>query len=153
MRVQSPLHLLLVEDDPADAYLVQLALKESGHHLSLHHAQDAQEALQLLQSPHLASERFAHPDLILLDLNMPRMNGLEFLKKIKQNSALKAIPVVMLTTSDAESDIQAAYQQGAAGYLVKPADMDLFIRQIKQLLDYWALLVHLPSAPVQGEAS
>jgi len=84
------------------------------------------------------------PDLILLDLNMPRMNGREFLAVVKADEELKTIPVVVLTTSDVERDVVASYKLGAAGYITKPVDMDQFIDAIRQLDNYWFVLARLP---------
>jgi CheY-like chemotaxis protein len=84
------------------------------------------------------------PDLILLDLNMPRMNGKEFLAEIKKDPVLSVIPVVVLTTSDVERDVVASYKLGAAGYITKPVDMEQFIDAIRQLDNYWFVLARLP---------
>ena len=84
------------------------------------------------------------PDLILLDLNMPRMDGRQFLAAIKQDPGLVSIPVVVLTTSDAESDLIASYENNAAGYIVKPIDIDEFVRLVRGLSHYWVSIVTLP---------
>jgi len=139
-----PFEILLVEDDPADAHLVHSALKESRVLCNLHNAADGIEALAFLrrEDNHRDAPK---PDLILLDLNMPRMNGREFLAAIKQDEKLAAIPVVVLTTSEAERDVVASYKLGASGYITKPVDMDQFISAIRQLNDYWFTLARLPA--------
>lgn len=136
-------HILLVEDDPADAHLIRLAFDESKLLLSLDHVEDGQEALDYLQRKPPYTDT-PMPDLILLDLNMPRMNGRQFLERVKKLDVLRRIPVVILTTSDAESDIVASYDLGAAGYIVKPVDIDDFIRQVQRLEEYWITLVKRP---------
>jgi len=138
-----PFDILLVEDDPADAHLVELALKEGRIRAQLYHQPDGREALDFLYRlpPYTAAPR---PDLILLDLNMPRMDGREFLSAIKADEKLKAIPVVILTTSDVERDVVASYQLGASGYMTKPVDMTQFIAAVEQLGDYWFTLTRLP---------
>ena len=138
--------ILLVEDEPADAFLVREAFIENRFLVNLHHASDGVEAFEFLRRE---GERFhtaPTPDLILLDLNMPRMDGREFLAAIKKDDALCSIPVVVLTTSDVERDAVAAYRLGAAGYIVKPVDMDQFFAEMKRLEDYWFSLVRLPSS-------
>lgn len=136
--------ILLVEDEPADAHLVRSALKESKVFCNLHHVVDGIEALAFLRCEGERYRTAPRPDMILLDLNMPRMNGREFLAQIKLDEAFKAIPVVVLTTSDVERDIVASYHLGAAGYITKPVDMDQFVDAIRQLGNYWFVLTRLP---------
>jgi len=140
----NPFDILLVEDEPADANLVRAALKEGKVFCNLHHAEDGIEALAFLRRQGEAYRTAPHPDMILLDLNMPRMNGREFLAAVKADPALQAIPVVVLTTSDVERDVVASYQLGAAGYITKPVDMDQFIDAIRQIGNYWFTLTRLP---------
>ncbi len=142
--IAEPFDILLVEDEPADANLVRLALKENKLCCRLHHVVDGVEALAFLQHKGEKNANAPCPDLILLDINMPRMNGREFLASIKADEKLAAIPVVVLTTSDADKDIKASYQMGAAGYITKPVDIDQFIDAISQLNNYWFTLVQLP---------
>jgi CheY-like chemotaxis protein len=135
--------ILLLEDEPADAYLVKMALKEGRIIANLHHVVDGREGLDFLQK--LGKYADAHrPDLIFLDLNMPRMDGCEFLAEIKANPLFNDIPVVVLTTSDVENDVVRSYQLGAASYITKPMDMSQFINAIHQLNEYWFALVRLP---------
>jgi CheY-like chemotaxis protein len=136
--------ILLAEDEPADAHLVKVALSENKILADLHHVVDGREALEYL---HRQGARFAdapRPDLILLDLNMPRMDGRGFLAAIKQEPDLRNIPVVVLTTSEVERDVVASYDLGAAGYITKPVDMVQFLMVIRRLSDYWIELVRLP---------
>ncbi|WP_150125203.1 response regulator [Aquaspirillum sp. LM1] len=137
------LTVLLVEDEPADAHLVRLAFEE-GHVLAdLHHVLDGVEAFAFLRR----EGDYAHaptPELILLDLNMPRMDGRQFLRKIKDDPTLHTLPVVVLTTSDAERDMLDSYDHFAAGYIVKPVDVDDFIKVVRGIGDYWINLVRLP---------
>jgi CheY-like chemotaxis protein len=141
-----PMHtieILLLEDEVADAYLVKLALKENNILARLHHVLDGREGLCFLQRQGVYSN-VPRPDLILLDLNMPRMNGYEFLAAIKNNEQLKDIPVVVLTTSEVESDVLRSYQLGAASYVTKPVGIDQLISVIQKLSDYWIAVVRLP---------
>lgn len=140
----SPFDILLVEDEESDANLVRAALKENRVYCNLHHVLDGVDALAFLRRQGEAGRDAVRPDLILLDLNMPRMNGREFLEVIKADNELKTIPVVVLTTSDVERDVVASYKLGAAGYVTKPVDMDQFIDAIRQLDNYWFVLARLP---------
>lgn len=138
-----PFDILLVEDEPADAHLVRSALKESKVLCNMHLVQDGVEALEFLRRDGTYANA-PQPDLILIDLNMPRMNGREFLAAVKADEELKTIPVVVLTTSDVERDVVASYKLGAAGYITKPVDMDQFVDAIRQLDNYWFVLARLP---------
>jgi len=136
--------VLLVEDEPADAHLVRAAISENHILADLRIAVDGREALEYLrrQGPRFADA--PRPNLILLDLNMPRMDGREFLAAIKQEPHLRDIPVVILTTSEVERDVLASYHLGAAGYITKPVDVLQFMAAIRDLGDYWFDLVRLP---------
>jgi len=136
--------ILLVEDEPADANLVRSALKTNKVFCTLHHELDGVDAMAFLRRQGERNKAAPKPDLILLDLNMPRMNGREFLAEIKRDPELSAIPVVVLTTSDVERDVVASYKLGAAGYITKPVDMEQFIEAIRQLDNYWFVLARLP---------
>lgn len=135
--------ILLVEDEPADAHLFKAALREGGIHARLHHAADGVAAMSFLNSDDHDGQH-PRPDLILLDLNMPRMNGREFLAAIKSEKKLLGIPVVVLTSSDAERDVLSAYALGASGYITKPVDMDRFAAVVHGLDAYWFGMVRLP---------
>ncbi len=135
--------ILLLEDEPSDAYLVKMALKEGKVLAHLHHVVDGREGLDFLNK----IEKYVdapRPDLIFLDLNMPRMNGGEFLSAIKADDRFKGIPVVVLTTSDVEKDVISSYLLGATSYITKPVDMPQFIKAIQQIGEYWFSLVRLP---------
>ncbi|MEA3640928.1 MAG: response regulator [Lamprobacter sp.] len=136
--------VLLVEDETADADLVRMAFEESRLLVTLHHVVDGVEALKFLRRETEAFAAVPRPDLILLDLNMPRMNGREFLQEVKQDDSLRPIPVVVLTTSDVERDIVESYGLGAAGYVVKPVDLDQLIHAIQGMERYWFTVVKLP---------
>ena len=132
-----PFVILLVEDEKTDAYLVKWALQENHIAVDLHQAFDGYEALDYL---HRLGPDFLHaprPDLIMLDLNMPRMGGLECLAAIKQDSSLCEIPVVVLSTSYAESDVTAAHQLGAADYYTKPMDIHQLVETMRILGERW----------------
>jgi len=134
--------ILLVEDNPADVVLMREALREAGMRNALHLAPDGREALAFLrhEGAYAAAPR---PGLILLDLNLPRLNGHEVLAAIKDDPALRRIPVVMLTTSDAPSDVRAAYDHHVNSYITKPVDLEQFFAVVKGLDGYWLSLVRL----------
>ena len=139
-----PFVILLVEDEEADAYLVKVALSENRILAELQRVSDGREALEYLRQQ---GERFAQaprPDIILLDLNMPRMDGRECLTEIKQDASISDIPVIILTTSNVQRDVLAAYEMGAAGFITKPVDVHKFIEAISLIGDYWLSLVKLP---------
>jgi len=136
------LNILLIEDEAADAYLTKKALENTGQALDLHHVSDGIEAFDYLRQND-PGKQVQCPDLILLDLNMPRMDGRQFLLEIKQDPHLRRIPVVILSTSDAQRDIYQCYDQNAAGYMVKPGDMDIFTCLMQGLSHYWGQTVRL----------
>lgn len=138
------LQVLLVEDNPADARLAREAFAEAKVPSELHVATDGSQALAYLRK----EGRFAdaqRPDLILLDLNLPRTSGREVLATIKADPELHRIPVIVLSTSASDGDITAAYDLHANSYLTKPLDLDEFIAVIQQALEYWLRLSKLPS--------
>jgi CheY-like chemotaxis protein len=126
--------ILLVEDDSVDALTVQRAWQELKIANQLETVGNGEEALLRLRD--LAREK---PSIILLDLNMPRMNGLEFLTIIKDDPKLKRIPVIILTTSKAKSDVKGGFSRGAAGYIVKPADYGSLLKVMQTISRYWSL--------------
>ncbi|HEX9939680.1 MAG TPA: response regulator [Longimicrobium sp.] len=138
-----PVELLLVEDNPGDVELTREALAEARVRNRLAVVSDGVEALRFLrrEGPHAGSPR---PDLILLDLNLPRMDGREVLAAIKRDPALRRIPVVVLTTSEAERDIVEAYQLHANAYIVKPVDLDQFLGVVRSIESFWLAVVKLP---------
>ena len=148
-----PFVILLVEDEKTDAYLVKWALEENRFNVDLHQAFDGYEALAYLRR---LAPRFAdapRPDLILLDLNMPCMGGLECLAAIKQDQALCDIPVVMLSTSYAESDKAASRNLGAADYFAKPMDIHQLVETIRVLGERWITPRMVARVHVDGRSS
>ncbi len=138
-----PVEILLVEDSPGDVRLTELALKENKIVNNLHVAVDGIEALRFLYHEDEYADA-PQPDVILLDLNMPRMDGREVLAQIKNDEALKRIPVVILTTSDADDDILKSYNLHANCYITKPVDLDRFINVVQQIEGFWLSIVKLP---------
>jgi two-component system response regulator len=143
MASVSPIEILLVEDNPGDVRLTQEAFKDSKMRNNLYVVEDGVEALQFLnqQAPYADAPR---PDIILLDLNLPRMSGREVLEAIKNDDTLKLIPVVILTTSDDERDIVASYALHANCYITKPVDMKQFVTIVQNVKDFWFTIVKLP---------
>jgi CheY-like chemotaxis protein len=138
-----PLQVLLVEDDPGDELITREAFEENEVRNVLHVVRDGEEALDFLYQ----RGRYAdapRPGLILLDLNLPRFDGREVLAQIKSDPELMAIPVVVLTTSEAEEDILRSYQLHANAYVTKPVDFDRFLSVVRQIDDFFVSLVRLP---------
>jgi chemotaxis family two-component system response regulator Rcp1 len=135
--------ILLVEDSPGDVRLTQEAFRGAGAALQLHVAVDGVEAVSFLRREGVHGKA-PRPDLILLDLNMPKMDGRQVLSVIKQDDELKTIPTVILTTSEAEADIEAVYQLRANCYLTKPVEFDAFESLVKSIGDFWLTMVRLP---------
>ena len=135
--------ILLVENNPGDVRLTREAFKEGKVVNTLHVVQDGVEALEFLRHEG-AYAKSIHPDIILLDLNLPRMNGRELLANIKTDPELKRIPVVILTTSKSEVDIIESYDLHANCYITKPVDMERFITVVKSIEDFWFTVVKLP---------
>lgn len=138
-----PVEILLVEDNPGDVRLTREALKEGKVRNNLYVAPDGVEALRFLRREGEHAEA-VRPDLILLDLNLPRMDGREVLEVIKADSDLRHIPVVVLTSSQAEQDIVRAYDLHANCYVTKPVDLDQFIHVVRSIEDFWFTIVKLP---------
>ncbi len=138
-----PIEILLVEDSPADVRLTQEALKEAKVLNTLHVVRDGMAALAFLRrkGPYAGSPE---PDLILLDLNLPKKDGREVLAEVKQDPALKRIPVVVLTTSKAEEDVVRTYELHANAYITKPVDLGQFLSVVRSLEDFWLAVVTLP---------
>lgn len=141
--VQRPIEILLVEDSPADVRLTREALKEARITNQLHVAEDGESALAFLRD----GER-SRPDLVLLDLNLPGIDGREVLEQIKSDPSLTHIPVVILTTSRSEQDIISAYQKHTNCYIVKPIDLQQFIEVVHQIQQFWFTVVALPPKSV-----
>jgi len=138
-----PKEVLLVEDNPGDVRLTREAFRETNASIHLHVVCDGVEAIAFLthQPPHTDAPR---PGIILLDLNLPKMDGREVLAHIKQDDGLKTIPTVILTTSDAEADIAKTYQLHANCYLTKPGQLEAFESLVKRINDFWLTQVKLP---------
>jgi CheY-like chemotaxis protein len=141
-----PIEILLVEDNPGDVRLTVEGLNEGKVHNNLHVAKDGVEALAFLRRERDYSDA-VRPDLILLDLNLPRKDGREVLAEIKADPDLKTIPVVVLTTSRAEQDVLQSYQLQANCYITKPVDLEQFIHVVKSIEDFWLTVVTLPRKP------
>jgi len=137
-------HVLLVEDSAAEARLAREALKETHFPVRLHVVSDGVEAMEFLrrEGPHKEAPR---PHIVLLDLNLPRKDGREVLRDIKADEDLRRIPVVILTTSQAQSDIRRAYELNANCYIQKPLELDGFIEIVKSIHRYWLQTAELPS--------
>ena len=138
-----PIEVLLVEDSPGDVRLTQEAFRDANRSIHLHVAADGVEAMAFLRrvAPYAGAPR---PDLILLDLNLPKMDGREVLAHIKEDESLKLIPTVILTTSTAEADIKRSYELQANCYLSKPVQLDDFESLVRSINDFWLTKVKLP---------
>jgi CheY-like chemotaxis protein len=138
-----PIEILLVEDNLADVRLTQEALKDEKFYNNLSVVNDGVEALAFLRREGMYANA-VQPDLVLLDLNLPRKDGREVLNEIKNDPQLKTIPVVVLTVSEAERDILESYELHANCYIVKPVDLNQFSRVVKSIQDFWFTIVKLP---------
>ncbi len=138
-----PIEILLVEDNPGDVRLTQEALKEGKVRNNMYVASDGEEALTFLRRQGKYAEA-CRPDLILLDLNLPKKSGREVLEEIKADPDLKRIPVVVLTISKAEQDVLKSYDLHANCYITKPVDLEQFIEVVKSIEDFWLTVVMLP---------
>ena len=135
-----PIEIMLVEDNPADVRLTFEALKEARVPNRLHVARDGVEAMQMLKESASGTPR---PDVILLDLNLPRKDGREVLKEIKQDDTLRHIPVVVLSTSQAEQDIVHSYRLGASAFVTKPVEIDEFFEALRAFERFWLAVAKL----------
>jgi two-component system response regulator len=145
-----PAHaILLVEDNPADVKITQRALKESGLPVDLIVVRDGQEAVDYLlrKGAHASTGDWRSPDLILLDINLPRLTGREVLERLRATPALKAVPVVVLTTSTRREDIQQMYACGANTYIEKPQEFHRFVEVLQTIHRYWLDTALLPPLP------
>jgi CheY-like chemotaxis protein len=131
--MQKPKPILLVEDDSVDAMTVKRAMRDLQVNHSVIHSVNGEEAMKYLTSPDTEK-----PFVILLDLNMPKMNGIEFLKVMKTHPELKTIPVIVLTTSREQRDILDSFELGASGYMVKPVDYSKFVEILSRIVIYWS---------------
>jgi CheY-like chemotaxis protein len=145
MKSFKPVQILLVEDNPDDVVITQRALQRSRVANELHITRDGQDALNFLER---AGEWTGapRPDLILLDVNLPRANGMEVLEHIRSKPELSVIPVIMLTASDREEDVVRSYQLGSNTYIQKPVEFEKFLRALDVLGEYWIVIAKLPPA-------
>ena len=139
-----PIEILLVEDNPGDVRLTLEALKGAKMHNNLSTVPDGEAAMDFLHRRGDYDDA-PRPDLILLDLNLPKKNGREVLEEVKGDPILKSIPVVILTSSQAEEDIAATYDLNANCYITKPVDLDEFVKVVRSIDDFWLSVVKLPS--------
>jgi two-component system, chemotaxis family, response regulator Rcp1 len=140
---EAPIEVLLVEDSPGDVRLTREAFKDAKVLINLNVASDGVEAMAFLNR----EGKYANaprPDLILLDLNLPKKDGREVLAELKESPALKSIPVVILTTSASEADIHGSYQHHANCYITKPVDLDGFLKVVRSIDSFWLTVVKLP---------
>jgi len=139
-----PVDILLVEDSESDAELTTIALQRNNMVNKIHHVVDGEEALDFLFKE-IASNEICPPKVVLLDLKLPKVSGLEVLAKIKSDEKLKNIPVVVLTSSDEDRDLKECYSLGANSYIVKPVDFDKFIEAVSHVGFYWLLINKNPT--------
>jgi chemotaxis family two-component system response regulator Rcp1 len=143
---KAPIEVLLVEDSPGDVRLTREAFKDAKMHIGLHVVSDGIEAMAFLNREG-AYANAPRPDLILLDLNLPKKSGREVLEEIKRSSLLKTIPVVILTTSSSEEDITRSYLLHANCYITKPVNLEGFLKVVKSIDCFWLTVVQLPPEP------
>jgi CheY-like chemotaxis protein len=139
-----PVEILLVEDNQGDVGLIEEVLEETKIRRHLHIAEDGEEAMLFLHREGKFSG-FPRPDIILLDLNSPKKDGREVLKEIKEDDNLRSIPIVVLTTSNSEKDINRSYELHANAYITKPLNLDEFITVVKSIVNFWLEVVKLPA--------
>jgi len=143
---EAPARVLLVEDSENDALLATFAFERCGHPVALEHAWNGEECLSLLERG-AAQANCSLPDLMLLDLNMPRMDGFEVLRRIKGDDVYRSMPVVVLSTSGAAADIQLAYALHCNSYVIKPLNYSQFSAAVHDLAHYWFSLIARPRCP------
>jgi CheY-like chemotaxis protein len=139
-----PIEVLLVEDDPGDVLLIKEAFEFNKVHNNLNVVNDGEQALAYLRREGEYAKAL-RPDLVLLDLNLPRKDGREVLAEVKADERLRAIPIVVLTTSEAEEDVLKSYQLHANAYVTKPVDFERFVAIVRQIDDFFVSVVRLPS--------
>ncbi len=147
-----PAEVLLVEDNDNDVELTKLGFKRAKFAVNLHHVRNGEECMAFLRKEGRYAEA-PTPDLILLDLNMPRMDGREVLEEVTRDENLKHLPIVVLTTSKADGDVLMSYRLRCNSYIVKPVNFENFAKVIQSLTDYWFTLVVLPSETRSKSAS
>ena len=137
-----PARILLVEDSVADAKLFAIALDEAGSTSEVMRAEDGDDALRKLSA--IVAGDIPRPDVVVLDINLPRVNGIDVLRRIKGDPDLRTLPVVVFSTSRSEVDVAAAYACGASSYVVKPLDLHRFMDVVRSIESYWTATVRLP---------
>ena len=147
MEKLMPIDILLVEDNPADIELTRIAFKDARAANVLHVVEDGQEALDFVfkRPPY---EKSKTPDIILLDINLPQLNGIQVLESLKSDARYRMIPIIMLTSSSAERDVLSSYSHHANSYITKPVNFDKFIEVARQIEQFWFTVVKLPSNSV-----
>ena len=140
-----PANILLIEDNPAEVLLTEEAFKQSTLSNKLHIVEDGEQALDFLNKRN-SYENVVTPDLILLDLNLPKVDGREVLAHLKLHDHLSRIPVIVLTSSALEKDVMSCYDNGANSYIVKPMELDKFIKIVESITAYWFSMSVLPEA-------
>ena len=155
MNASHELEILLVEDNPYDAELTLRALEKRHLANRVVHVKDGKEALDFLfgTGPYAGRDNTQHPKVMLLDLKLPKVDGLEVLRAIKANDQTRNIPVVVLTSSSQQRDLVESYHLGVNSYVVKPVDFDQFSKAVSELGCYWVLLNHPPGSPGTPRAS
>ncbi|MER3493056.1 MULTISPECIES: response regulator [Fischerella] len=138
-----PIEILLIEDNPGDVELTKIALEDSKISVNLNIVEDGVEAIAFLRREGKYAN-VPHPDIVLLDLNLPKKDGREVLAEIKADEKLKRIPVVVLTTSQAEEDVLKVYNLSANCYITKPVDFDQFVKIVQSIENFWFTIVKLP---------
>jgi len=146
-----PVNILIVEDDEVDIMTLKRAFKKNNLGNDLHFAHNGQEALDMLRGTNGVEKLTPTPKIIITDINMPRMNGLEFIKALRNDAELHALSVFVLTTSNHDADRQEAYNLNVAGYIIKPIEMETFIRAVSVLNNYWQLIFNDEPHSVEGE--
>jgi two-component system response regulator len=148
MQQYRPIQILLVEDNADDIEITRRAFRKSRVANELSVARDGEEALEYLlgHGRYAGPKRPRIPDLVLLDINLPRVNGLEVLRRIRSSSEFSALPIIMLTSSQREEDVVTAYASGSNTYIPKPVQFDSFLRALEILGEYWIVLARLPQA-------
>lgn len=144
MGFQGPVNILLVDDDPADAGLAKKALQSWKSKNTVYHVDDGEKCLKFLKRQDEFGEA-PRPNLILLDLNMPRISGHEVLKTIRKEEELRGLVVVVMTTSDSDIDVSLCYSRGANSYITKPVEFDRFLEVVCNIEEYWLNTARLPS--------
>jgi CheY-like chemotaxis protein len=142
-KIQQNQAILLVEDNPDDVLITRRALLKGKISNALYVVNDGEEAVKFLRKEN-SYRGVCTPALVLLDLNMPKMDGFQVLREIKSDETLKSIPIIVLTTSDRDSDIDDAYRYGCNSYIVKPVSFEKFIKTVTDIKDYWLCLSRVP---------